>query len=477
MAVDRDRLHRTLTPRSVAVVGAKGPDFGWLENNRDFVGPLYSVQLDPNEITEIEKRGFTNYLKLEEVPEDIDLVICAVPRPIVPFIVSDSITKNVGGMAIFSAGFTETGDEEAAALEQQIVKLANDAGMPIVGPNCMGVYNRRQGVKFSDGVDHGDGGSVSIMGQSGTHTIGATTMAQRVGIPVSRGISFGNASVVNEADYMEYLRDDPDTEVIGVYLEGLKDGRRFFEALRSTTPKKPVVIWKGGQTSAGQRATRSHTASLATPMATWNALIEQTGAIPANSVDELVDALQALVHATAPRGRRLALMAMTGGQSVAISDAFGRQGLEVPELADKTYETIGEFFNVIGGSFRNPFDMANTIGMAGDSANLGRIMGAVSEDPNIDAMVFEFSAGFFARMWADQPERLEEMLDELDGFRDRTGLPLVTVMHAGAIDEEVIPIRDQVVARGFAVFPSFDRAALALSRVIKYHEWVAGAGG
>ena len=221
MAVDRDRLHRTLTPRSVAVVGAKGPDFGWLENNRDFVGPLYSVQLDPNEITEIEKRGFTNYLKLEEVPEDIDLVICAVPRPIVPFIVSDSIKKNVGGMAIFSAGFAETGEEEATELQDRIVALANDAGMPIVGPNCMGVYNRRQGVKFSDGVDHGDGGTVSIMGQSGTHTIGATTMAQRVGIPVSRGISFGNAVVVNEADYIEYLRDDPDTQVIGVYLEGL----------------------------------------------------------------------------------------------------------------------------------------------------------------------------------------------------------------------------------------------------------------
>ena len=476
MAVDRDRLHRTLTPRSVAVVGAKAPDYGWLENNRNFVGPLYSVQLDPNEIAEIEKRGFTNYLKLEDVPEDIDLVICAVPRPIVPYIVADSIKKNVAGMAIFSAGFAETGEEDAAELEDRIVALANEAGMPIVGPNCMGVYNRRQGVKFSDGVDHGEGGNVSIMGQSGTHTIGATTMAQRVGIQVSRGISFGNAVVVNEADYLEYLRDDPDTEVIGIYLEGLKDGRRFFEALRDTTPRKPVVIWKGGQTSAGQRATRSHTASLATPMATWNAMIAQTGAIPANSVDEMVDALQALVHTTAPRGRRLALMAMTGGQSVAISDAFGRQGLEVPELADKTYETIGEFFNVIGGSFRNPFDMANTIGMAGDSANLARIMSAVGEDPNIDAMVFEFSAGFFARMWRDQPERLEEMLTELEAFRDRTGLPLVTVMHAGAIDEEVIPIRDQVVARGFAVFPSFDRAALALSRVIKYHEWVAEAG-
>ena len=473
MAVDRDRLHRTLTPRTVAVVGAKGPDFSWLENNREFQGPLYSVQVDEKEIAEIKKRGFENYHKLDEVPDDIDLVICAVPRPIVPYIVADSIKKGAAGMAIFSAGFAETGEDEAAQLQDRIVELANESGMPIVGPNCMGVYNRRQGVKFSDGVEQGEGGTVSILGQSGTHTIGASTMAQRVGIKVSRGISFGNAVVVNEADYLEYLRDDPDTEVIGVYLEGVKDGRRFFETLRETTPRKPVVIWKGGQTAAGQRATRSHTASLATPEASWNALMAQTGAIPAHSIDELVDVLQALVHTAAPRGRRLALMAMTGGQSVAISDAFGRQGLEVPELAEQTYATIGEFFNVIGGSFRNPFDMANTIGIAGDAANLGRIMDALAGDPNIDAMVFEFSAGFFARMWKDQPERLDEMLDTLDGFRRQTGLPLVTVMHGGAIDEDVIPIRDRVVERGFAVFPSFDRAALALSRVIRYHEWLA----
>ena len=473
MAVDRDRLHRTLTPRTVAVVGAKGPDFSWLENNREFQGPLYSVQVDEKEIAEIKERGFENYHKLDEVPDDIDLVICAVPRPIVPYIVADSIKKGAAGMAIFSAGFAETGEDEAAQLQDRIVELANEAGMPIVGPNCMGVYNRRQGVKFSDGVEQGEGGTVSILGQSGTHTIGASTMAQRVGIKVSRGISFGNAVVVNEADYLEYLRDDPDTEVIGVYLEGVKDGRRFFEALRETTPRKPVVIWKGGQTAAGQRATRSHTASLATPEASWNALMAQTGAIPAHSIDELVDVLQALVHTSAPRGRRLALMAMTGGQSVAISDAFGRQGLEVPELAEQTYATIGEFFNVIGGSFRNPFDMANTIGIAGDAANLGRIMDALAGDPNIDAMVFEFSAGFFARMWKDQPERLDGMLDTLDGFRRQTGLPLVTVMHGGAIDEDVIPIRDRVVERGFAVFPSFDRAALALSRVIRYHEWLA----
>ena len=170
MAVDRDRLHRALTPRTVAVVGAKGPDFSWIENQREFQGPLYSVQLDPNEITEIEKRGFTNYLKLEDVPDDIDLVICAVPRNIAPYIVSDAVKKGVGGMAVFTAGFAETGQDEGLKLQEAIVEMANAAGMPIVGPNCMGVYNRRRGVKFHSDVDQNDdGGNVSIVGQSGTH--------------------------------------------------------------------------------------------------------------------------------------------------------------------------------------------------------------------------------------------------------------------------------------------------------------------
>ena len=320
------------------------------------------MQVDENEIAEIEKRGFTNYLKLEDVPGEVDLVICAVPRNVVPYILSDAIKKGVAGMSVFTAGFAETREEEGVKLQEAIVEMANKDGMPIVGPNCMGVYNRRLGVKFHSDVDQGDGGNVSILGQSGTHTINMTMLAQRAGIQVGRGISIGNAVVVNEADYLEYLRDDPETEAIGIYLEGLKDGRRFFQALKETTPRKPVVIWKGGQTEAGQRATRSHTASLATPAATWDALIKQTGAIPANSGDELIDVIQALVHSAPPRGRRLALMAMTGGHSVAISDAFGRVGLEVPELSQTSYDQLGEFFNIIGGSYRNPFDMANTIG-------------------------------------------------------------------------------------------------------------------
>ena len=475
MPVDQARLHRALNPRTLVVVGDKGPNFSWLTNNEHFTGDLYSVQVDEKEIEEIEKRGFTNFTRLEDVPGDVDLLISAVPRNVLPYIVHDAVEKGVAGIAAFTAGFAETGEAEGIQLQDAIVQMANDAGMVLVGPNCMGVYNRRLGVKFHSDVSHGEGGNVSFIGQSGTHTIGMTVLAERQGIKVTRAISFGNAAVVNESDYLEYLADDDDTEVIGVYIEGVQDGRRFFETLRDVTRRKPVVIWKGGQTEVGARATRSHTASLATPADIWDAMVRQAGAIPVTNIDEAIDVITGLVHiggATAP-GRRLALMAMTGGQSVAISDAFGRAGLDVPALSDRSYERLAEFFNIIGGSFRNPFDMANTIGIAGDSDNLTKILDILAEDEAIDTMVFEFSAGFFVSYWKKEPERFTKMLDNLDAFRERTKMPLITVMHPGHQEAEVLPIRELVVERGYAVYSSFDRAALALSRIVGHYERAA----
>lgn len=476
MAVDQARLHRALNPQTVVVVGDKAPNFSWLENQREFTGDLYSVQLDEKEIVEIEKRGFTNFLKMSDVPADeIDLVICAVPRNVAPYILNDAVQNKVHGIHFFTAGFAETGEEDAIAIQAHMVDTANEHGMVVIGPNCMGIYNRRLGVKFAADVEQGEGGNVSIIAQSGTHAINLTQLAQLAGLKVTRAISMGNAVVTNECDLLEYLMNDPDTDVIGMYMEGMRDGRRFFPLLREATKKKPVVIWKGGRTAAGQRATRSHTASLATPSATWDALMTQTGAISTTSVDQTIDVLSALVHGGRPRGKNMALMAMTGGQSVAISDAFGSVGLDVPALSDRSYEQLGEFFNIIGGSYRNPFDMAGTIGMSGDSANLEKIMSIVAEDPAVENVVYEFSAGFFVRQWQEHPERLKEMLDTLDAFRERSGLPMVTVLHPYHQEEAVRPVRQELIDRGYAVYPSFERAANAFAKVIGYYRELDGA--
>ena len=473
MQVDPQRLTRALNPEVLVVVGDKGPTFNWLENNKDFSGRLYSVQLDPNEIAGIEQRGYKNYLKLEDVPEDhIDLVICAVPRNVAPYIVNDAVKAHVGGMVIFTAGFAETGEELGAQLQERIVEMAKEEGLPIVGPNCMGVHNGRLGVKFTADQPKIPDGNVSYITQSGTHGASLSMLSPQLGIKVTRTVSIGNAVVLNEADYLEFLRDDPDTQFIGMYLEGVKDGRRFFEVLRETVKKKPVVIWKGGQNEAGQRATRSHTASLATSQSLWDGMMRQVGAIPVNTLDEMLDVMACLVHNPAPAGRRVALMAMTGGQSVAISDAFGRANLEVPALSDKSYERLGEFFNIIGGSYRNPFDMAGTIGLAGEPDNFYKILDILADDPGLDSFVYEFSAGFFIRQWSgeDGQKRLHEMLDGLDAFRARIGRPLVLVVHPGHLEAEIIPLKEELWRRNYPVYGNFDRAATALARVTAFYE-------
>jgi acyl-CoA synthetase (NDP forming) len=473
MQVDPQRLARALNPKTLVVVGDKGPNFQWLENNKDFDGNLYSVQVDPNEIKGIEERGYKNFLKLEEVPEDnIDLVICAVPRNVAPFIVNDAVKTHVGGMVIFTAGFAETTEELGIQLQERIVEMAKTDGLPIVGPNCMGVHNGRLGVKFTADQPKLPDGNVSYITQSGTHGASLSMLSPQLGIKVTRTVSIGNAVVLNEADYLEYLRDDPDTHFIGMYLEGVKDGRRFFEVLRETVKTKPVVIWKGGQNEAGQRATRSHTASLATSQSLWDGMMRQVGAIPVNTLDEMLDVMACLVHNPPAVGPRVALMAMTGGQSVAISDAFGRANLEVPALSEQSYERLGEFFNIIGGSYRNPFDMAGTIGLAGDPGNLNRILDILAEDPNIDSFVYEFSAGFFIRQWSgeDGQKRLNEMLDGLDAFRTRVAQPLVLVVHPGHLEAQIIPLKEELWRRNYAVYGNFDRAAIALAKVTRYYE-------
>ncbi len=469
MNVDRDRLHRALNPKTVVVVGDKGPNYQWLTNMSEFTGNLYSVQLDEKEIPGIEEKGIPNFKGLNEIDGDVDLVVCAVPRQVAPFIVFDAVKKGVGGVAMFTSGFVETGEELGIQLQEKIVTAAREGGLPLVGPNCMGVYNRRLGVKFMQGQQQGEGGDISIISQSGTHGIAITMGAQHLGMAVTRTVSIGNAAVLNEADYLEYLRDDPDTSVIVMYLEGVKDGRRFAKLLREVTRVKPVVIWRGGRTKAGAKAAQSHTASLASDDAVWDALLRQAGAIAADSLEEALDALQCIARLPRSSKRNLALIAMTGGQSVAITDQFEKGGFGVPELEQKSYDRLGEFFVTIGGSFRNPFDAASTIGRETD--NLAKILDILADDRNIEGVALEMQARDF-----DQgTERVDGQVALAKQYRERTGQPVVALMPEGSVGqmtpETITAARYHVAQAGVPVFPTFTRGAQALNRAARYWAW------
>ena len=174
--------------------------------------------------------------------------------------------------------------------------------------------------------------------------------------------SIGNALVLEAADYLDVMASDAATRAVGIYVEGVRDGRRFFESLKRATARVPVLVWKGGVTDSGARATFSHTGSLATPAAVWRAAMRQSGAVEVSGLEPMLDAIELLTRARPVRGRGMALVAMTGGQSVVISDTFASQGLQVPALSEASYAEFKSFFQVIGGSYRNPLDAAWTIG-------------------------------------------------------------------------------------------------------------------
>jgi acyl-CoA synthetase (NDP forming) len=249
------RLDRALNPRTVAVVGdKKAMGYMWLNCMSTFQGKVYSVQVDPNEIPGIEEMGIPNFKSLTEIPMR-SITSCAVPRSVRPH--RRRLCREEGGRRwSFTSGFAETETEEGIAAQEQITKIAREGDLLLIGPNCMGIYNRRLGVRHSTDQAAGDPGTVGFISQSGTHCINFSLMGAEHGIKCSKTVSFGNAVVLDAPDYIDYLANDAETQVMAMYIEGVKDGQRFLASLRAAARRKPV--WWKGVTPAGGRPTVAH---------------------------------------------------------------------------------------------------------------------------------------------------------------------------------------------------------------------------
>ncbi|MEE9284940.1 MAG: CoA-binding protein, partial [Dehalococcoidia bacterium] len=456
MSVDIAALERVFNPRTVVVFGdKKASGYMWLNGMRRFKGNLYSVQVDPSEIANIEAMGVTNFTSLAQVPEPVDYAVCAVPRSVAPRVVADCIAHNVGGVTLFTAGYAETGTEDGKAAQDQLFALAREAGMVLIGPNCMGLHNPSLGVCFFPEQPVYEGGNVGFASQSGSHANSFSIAAPESGLFISKMISFGNGIVLENADYLEYLAQDPQTEAIAMYVESVQDGRRLFRLLRETTPRKPVLIWKGGQTDAGKRATASHTAALAESMAIWEAVARQTGALLVHSLDEALDTLKALLRLPPFSGPGCGLTGGTGGQSVSITDAFAKGGMTVPTLSPDSYRRLQEFFSLVGASYRNPIDMGS------NRTEMDTILDILAEDPAIDVIVMQM--GYLGGQ--RQQSQLETQFDALVRLRQRTAKPVVAIPTSPTPYRNADVLREideKLRAGGVPSYPSYERAAHAL---------------
>ena len=464
-----ENLRRAFNARTVAVIGDKKiGGYMWLRAMKRFTGKLYSVQIDPNEIPAIEAMGVVNYKTLAEVPEPVDYAVSAVPRQVAPRILKDCVDNKVGGIGFFTSGFSETTEELGIRLERQLKELALGSDIALVGPNCMGLYNPAIGMCNFPDLNVGAVGNVCFISQSGTHTINFSSQAPLRGLRINKAASIGNVLMIEAADYIDLMADDPNTRTIGMYIEGVRDGRRFFESLRRAAARYPVAVWKGGMTEAGARATFSHTGSLATPAVVWNSMVRQAGAVSVFGLDAMLDTMEMLARGRVMAGRRMGLVAMTGGQSVVITDTFAGAGLEVPTLSDSSYDELKSFFNIIGGSYRNPLDAGGTIGGGVNTGNLARILEILDRDPVIDAIVLEIGTGMRAHRWAAHEDELLSLLEGIKAFNERTKKPFVVILHPANVDAIVARAKQLAREHGLVVFESFERSAAALRASYDY---------
>ena len=435
----------------------------WLRGQSTFEGKLYSVQIAPEEIEGIKALGVENYTSLLDIPEPVDLVIVAVPRAVAPRVLEDCIGKGVAAAHFFTSGFAETDTEEGIRLERLLTERAEQTNFHLIGPNCMGIFNPQVGIRQIGDQYTGFAGPVGFISQSGTHAIAFAHEAHLQGVDINKSVSFGNGVVLDSTDYLEYFGRDPEIKVIGMYLEGVKDGRRFLRVLREVSAQKPVVIWKGGRTEEGGRAIASHTGSLAIPQAIWDAAVGQCGAINVAGMEELIDTLKALLYLSPVRGDRVAITGGSGGQSVAIADVFAETGLRVPLLTQESYDELASFYNLIGGGYRNPIDTGNT-----NRREMRRIMEILERDANIDNLVLLFTA-----RWGTS-KQLEAHINLMADIRRRTSKPVMAILSYSFSPGEVQQAGDiiqKLQSGGVPTFIALERGARALRNALDYYSF------
>ena len=371
-------------PKSVAVVGVprgmkSGKVFLMGLLDQGFPGHIYPVHPKAKEID-----GLKAYPNISAIPGEVDLAIVLVPHDRALSVIQECANKGVKGAVLFTAGYKETGTDEGIALEEELVRVARSAGMRLLGPNCMGLYSPKTGLSNFPQLPR-EAGPVAIISHSGSLTNILGVMASKKGIRFSKVVSLGNECDLTSTDFLTYLGKDPETLVIGAYLEGIKDGVSFLKALKNASLEKPVIIWKLGLNPEGCRAAASHTGALTSPREIWKGVVGQGGAVPVVGFEAWVDALMGFALLPSHLGDRMAIIAGPGGLAVSAAEACGSSGLRLAELLPQTHSTLAAFVPPTGTSLRNPIDLG--LSSALQVEIYVQAARAAAADPGVDAVV------------------------------------------------------------------------------------------
>jgi 3-hydroxypropionyl-CoA synthetase (ADP-forming) len=415
--------------KSVALIGAS-PEAGKIGNSvlqslakHDYKGKVFPVNAKGYQ----EIMGIKAYKNLDEINEQIDVVVVTVDLKFVPDLLKSCGRKNIHNMVIISGGGKELGGDRAA-IENEIKKLSSQLKVRIIGPNCIGMFNadNRLDCAFQghERMLRPQRGEVAFLSQSGT--VGIAFMETSDSFGMSKMISYGNRSDVDEADMIWYLGEDPSTKVIGLYVEGLGDGRKFMNAAKKVIieKNKPILVFKNGRTTRGAKQAASHTGSLGGSYNVVRGALEQANIISLDSYEELTGSLKALTWQPVPKGNRVAMITNGAGPVIAAIDNFERLGLAIAEISSNTLAKLKEHYPptyVIG----NPCDITGSA----TADDYRYAIQAFMDDPNVDIIMPWF-------VFQDDP--LEEtIVDILQGFQKQRKKPILVGAMGGPFTQKI----------------------------------------
>jgi len=488
-----EELKPLFYPRSVAIVGASKSlvKIGTMTLMSivvgGFEGGIYPVNRKGGRI--LGKKAYSDFKSL---PDDADLLIVCVPAVAVPEVLQDGIDAGIGAAVIISSGFGEVG-AEGKKLEDEVVKIARDGGIRFVGPNCMGICSSPVKLHALMNMMIPKPGGVSFVSQSGTLGTVNMLVASNHGIGFNKFVSSGNEADLRAEDLLEYFAKDEDTELCLSFIEGLREGRRFFNVSKEATTRKPFIMLKAGATEQGAKAANSHTGSLAGSYQINSAALRQAGVLMATTGTEMLELLKAFSLLPLPDGKRVGIVTPGGGAGVLAADACGKVGLEVPTLSKGLIDEMNEYLPPFW-SHGNPVDITASGGIGGsggadfsaltDSLDIlmrsGEVDSAicmgVSFSDMMDSVLDNFPDNFknmLGPMTAAIAPIEKKFNDKLVEIKEKYGKPIVLM----GVHESVPKSALELEKNGIILYSEPEIAAYALSKMAWYSDYLKANNG
>ncbi|MHA2135426.1 MAG: CoA-binding protein [Candidatus Thorarchaeota archaeon] len=466
----RPSISEMLDIKSVAIIGVSA-NMGYYWSNSMIQWPhdlkLWLVSKSGGEVF-----GRKIYTATSEIPEDFDYAIVAVPYRFVSDVLKECAEKGAKGATIFTSGFSELGSKEGKEREAELGELVDSLPTRIFGPNCMGLMYPKIGMAFMPTVKQLTG-NVGFISQSGGVAITAYTAAVESGVGFSKIFSFGNAIDITPPELLDYFSADADTEVVGAYIEGTKDGQELLKTLRRVAEKKPVVVVKGGRSDEGSRAVSSHTGALAGSNEIWDAAFQQANVVTVDTLEALVASLGFFSKCPQPESRRVGIIAISGGTSVVYTDLCIESGLEVPSSSPETVTHLRSIMRSVGNAVGNPIDLAMDYYQENVMTD---VIATAGKDTAFDSLILQADVHNIHQAAAimDAAEEVEYLWEIMAkagrDVMDSQKKPVLVAIPDVAYPDARMRAWVKFVEAGLPVFRNISEAVGALVKACEYYE-------